>query len=231
MKFYWRRENLAVSGNWSLRVLNLLCSIQVAAILVAPALVGQGRNESAPQSAPVKVEAPKAVPNQTTDASPAAVDPHTYVVGAEDVLFIKVWREMDFTGSYMVRPDGKITVPLVGDVQASGLTPERLGSQLEQALADFINKPDVSVTVSQVNSKKYYLTGQLYRTGEFPLVVPTRVFDALANGGGFRDFANHKKIIIVRGAQRIKFNYDDIVKGKNLDQNVFLENGDTVVVP
>jgi len=201
------------------------------ATLVGPTLVGQNRSQESPATPAVKVEAPKAVPGQVADASPAAVDPHTYVVGAEDVLFIKVWREMDFTGSYIVRPDGKITIPLVGDLQASGLTPERLGTQLAQALADFINKPDVTVTVSQVNSKKYYITGQLFRTGEYPLVVPTRVFDALSNGGGFRDFANRKKIIIIRGAQRIKFNYDDIIKGKNLEQNIFLENGDTVVVP
>ncbi|MEQ1886182.1 MAG: polysaccharide biosynthesis/export family protein [Bryobacteraceae bacterium] len=206
----------------------MLKLLPLAAILLAPALFAQNREDP---PAPVKVEAPKVVPGQVPTAAPAAVDPHTYVVGAEDVLYIRVWREMDFTGQYIVRPDGKITIPLVGDVQASGLTPERLGAQLTQALSDFINKPDVSVSVAQVNSKKYYITGQIFRTGEFPLVVPTRVFDALANGGGFRDFANKKKIVIVRGAQRIKFNYDDIIKGKNLDQNIFLENGDTVVVP
>ena len=224
-------------GKTSLRKRNDVgFTLQLAGVLVlatwsSPLLNAQGRNSQSEPTAPVKVEAPKAVPGQNADTSPVAVDPHTYVVGAEDVLYIKVWREPDFTASYVVRPDGKITIPLIGDVQAAGLTPERLGSQLEQALEDFINKPDVTVTISQVNSKKYYLTGQLYRTGEFPLVVPTRVFDALANGGGFRDFANRKKIVIVRGTQRLKFNYDDIVKGKNLDQNVFLENGDTVVVP
>ncbi|MEQ1945914.1 MAG: polysaccharide biosynthesis/export family protein [Bryobacteraceae bacterium] len=206
----------------------MLKLLPLAAIFLAPALLAQNREA---EPAPVKVEAPKVLPGQAPTAAPAAVDPHTYVVGPEDVLFVRVWREMDFTGQYIVRPDGKITIPLVGDVQAAGLTPERLSAQLTQALSDFINKPDVSVSVAQVNSKKYYITGQVFRTGEFPLVVPTRIFDALANGGGFRDFANRKKIIIVRGAQRIKFNYDEIIKGKNLDQNIFLENGDTVVVP
>jgi polysaccharide biosynthesis/export protein len=161
----------------------------------------------------------------------AAVDPRTYVIGPEDVLFIRVWREQDFTAPYVVRPDGKITLPLVGDVQASGLTPERLADQIRQALSDFINKPDVTVAVQQVNSKKFYITGQVYRPGEFSLVVPTRVFDALSNAGGFRDFANRKKIVIIRGAQRLRFNYTDILKGKNLEQNVFLEAGDTIVVP
>jgi polysaccharide export outer membrane protein len=189
------------------------------------------QERGAPPPAPVKTEAPKVIPGQAPEIATAGVDPRVYVVGPEDVLFIRVWREMDFTASYIVRPDGKITMPLVGDVQAAGLTPERLGEQLKQALSDFINSPDVTVTVTQVNSKKFFITGQVFRPGEFPLVVPTRVFDALSNAGGFRDFANKKKIVIIRGAERIRFNYLDMLKGKNSDQNIFLENGDTIVVP
>ncbi|HEV2201487.1 MAG TPA: polysaccharide biosynthesis/export family protein [Bryobacteraceae bacterium] len=189
------------------------------------------QERGAPPPAPVKTEAPKATPGQATETASAGVDPRVYVVGPEDVLFIRVWREMDFTASYIVRPDGKITIPLVGDVQAAGLTPERLGEQLKQALSDFINSPDVTVTVTQVNSKKFFITGQVFRPGEFPLVVPTRVFDALSNAGGFRDFANKKKIVIIRGAERIRFNYTDMLKGKNPEQNIFMENGDTIVVP
>ena len=165
-----------------------------------------------------------------SEGSPA-VDPKTYVIGAQDILMIKVWREQDFTGPYTVRPDGKITIPLVGDVQASGLTPERLGEQLKQALSNFINSPDVSVSLQSVNSKKFYITGEVGRPGEYTLATPTRVFEALSNAGGFRDFANRKKIVIMRGADRLKFNYQDVLKGKNLEQNIFLENGDAVVVP
>jgi polysaccharide biosynthesis/export protein len=172
-----------------------------------------------PSTAPVKAD------------NSAAVDPKTYVIGAQDILMIKVWREQDFTGPYTVRPDGKITIPLVGDVQASGLTPERLGEQLKQALSDYINSPDVSVSLQAVNSKKFFITGEVMRAGEYPLAIPTKVFDALSNAGGFRDFANKRKIIIIRGAERIKFNYQDILKGKNLEQNILLENGDTIVVP
>jgi len=163
--------------------------------------------------------------------SGVAVDPKTYVIGAQDILSIKVWREQDFTGLYTVRPDGKITLPLIGDVQASGLTPERLGDQLKQGLSNYINSPDVSVSLQAVGSKKFYITGEVNRPGEYVLAIPTKVFDALSNSGGFRDFANKKKIIIIRGADRLKFNYQDILKGKNLEQNIFLENGDTVVVP
>jgi len=176
-----------------------------------------GRSDSS--SAPLKSD------------SSVAVDPKTYVIGAQDVLSIKVWREQDFTGLYTVRPDGKITIPLIGDVQASGLTPERLGEQLKQALTNYINSPDVSVGLQTVGSKKFYITGEVNRPGEYILAIPTRVFDALSNSGGFRDFANKKKIIIIRGADRLKFNYQDILKGKNLEQNIYLENGDTVVVP
>jgi len=208
-----------------------LKSVLMVLSMTAVALAAQQQERGAPPPAPVKTEAPKATPGQTADTGSAGVDPRVYVVGPEDVLFIRVWREMDFTASYIVRPDGKITIPLVGDVQASGLTPERLGEQLKQALSDFINSPDVTVTVTQVNSKKFFITGQVYRPGEFPLVVPTRVFDALSNAGGFRDFANKKKIVIIRGAERIRFNYTDMLKGKNPEQNIFLENGDTIVVP
>ena len=165
------------------------------------------------------------------DLNPPSVDPRTYSIGVGDILFVRVWREMDFTGPYTVRPDGKITIPLVGDVQAAGLTPERLGEQLKQALADYLNNPDVTVSLQQVNSKKYFITGEVARPGEYTLVAPTRVFDALANASGFRDFANKKKIVIIRGAERIKFNYLDVLKGKDLEQNIFIENGDTIVVP
>jgi polysaccharide biosynthesis/export protein len=188
------------------------------------------QNRTAPPPAAAPGNAAGAARSESMAPAPV-VDPRTYVIGAEDVLFIRVWREQDFTAQYVVRPDGKITIPLIGDVQAAGLTPERLGEQLKQGLADFINGPDVSVSLLQVNSKKYYITGEVARVGEFSLVVPTRIFDALSNAGGFRDFANKKKIIIMRGSERIRFNYQDILKGKNLEQNIFVENGDTIVVP
>lgn len=204
-------------------VLNLPCALLVALSILGPALAQ--KQEAAP---------PRNDPSSTAPVKPettAAVDPKSYVIGAQDVLMIRVWREQDFSGPYTVRPDGKITIPLVGDVQASGLTPERLGEQLKQALSSYINAPDVSVSLQTVNSKKFFITGEVNRAGEYSLATPTKVFDALSNAGGFRDFANKKKIIIIRGAERIKFNYQDILKGKSLEQNILLENGDTIVVP
>lgn len=203
-------------------------------VLAGPVMLAQNRQDgpgpAAPPPAKNEVSRP-ATNNSTIDGVGAAVDPRTYVIGAEDVLAIKVWREPDFSSNYSVRPDGKITIPLVGDLQAAGLTPQRLSDQLEQALSEYINKPDVTVTIQQVNSKKFFLTGEIYRPGEYPLVTPTRIFDALSNAGGFRDFANKKKIILIRGNERYRFNYQDVLKGRNLGQNIFLENGDTVVVP
>ena len=170
-----RKEFANVVRNVVSVVLTLLGGLFVSSPAVA-------QNQAPP---PSRSDAAATTPLKSDGAS-VAIDPKTYVIGAQDILMIKVWREQDFTGPYTVRPDGKISVPLVGDVQASGLTPERLGDQLKQALS---------------------------------------------NAGGFRDFANKKKIIVIRGTERIKFNYQDILKGKSLEQNIFLENGDTIVVP
>jgi polysaccharide export outer membrane protein len=212
-------------------VLTVVSGLWLTWLTAAPVLAQNRESAPAPPAsaaAPARSDAPAAPAKSDSEV---AVDPKTYVIGAQDILSIKVWREQDFTGLYTVRPDGKITLPLIGDVQAGGLTPERLGDQLKQGLSNYINSPDVSVSLQTVGSKKFYITGEVNRPGEYTLAVPTKVFDALSNSGGFRDFANKKKIIIIRGADRLKFNYQDILKGKNLDQNIFLDNGDTVVVP
>lgn len=204
----------------TLIVLSLLCVVTLATAQNRPAANAARGAQSPSADAPAKL-----------DSGPPVVDPKTYSIGTGDILFVRVWRENDFTGPYPVRPDGRITIPLVGDVQAAGLTPERLGEQLKQALSEYINSPDVTVSLQQVNSKKYFITGEVARPGEFILLQPTRVFDALSNASGFRDFANKKKIVIIRGAERIRFNYEEVLKGKNLEQNIFLENGDTIIVP
>ena len=175
-------------------------------------------------------EAPPATPPNPIVESGVPIDPRAYVIGPEDILGVRVWREPDFTAQHTVRPDGKITIPLVGDVQAAGLTPDRLTEQMKQALSEFMTKPEVSVMVIQVNSKKYFVAGQIGSPGPYPLVVPTKVFDALNNAGGFQEFANKKEILIMRGDQRLKFNYNDYVKGKKTEDNIFLENGDTILV-
>jgi polysaccharide export outer membrane protein len=165
------------------------------------------------------------------DGAPAPVDPKAYRIGPEDVLRIQVWREPELSGLVTVRPDGMITVNLAGDIPVNGMTPEALSARLKEEYAKFINNPIVQVSVQAVRSKKYYVAGQIERTGAFPLIVPTTVMQALAQAGSFSDFANRKKIVIMRGDKRFTFNYNEVVKGKNLDQNIFLENGDFIIVP
>jgi polysaccharide export outer membrane protein len=214
--------------------LNGLCLFLALTIFAGGLAFAQARSNNTPDvqpPAPEKVEAPKTIPGTATpDQTGLPIDPKSYVIGPEDVIYIKVWRENDFTGPQGVRPDGKITIPLIGDLQAAGLTPERLAAQLTQALSQYINKPEITVTIAQVNSKKFTITGEVNRPGVYPLVVATKIFDALGSAGGFRDFANKKDIVIIRGDKRLKFNWNEVVKGKKLEQNILLENGDTILV-
>ena len=183
---------------------------------------------TAPQQSATEQPLPK-VPDEVRKIP--AVDPKTFQIGSEDLLAIQVWREPDLSRQVIVRPDGKITMPLIAEVQASGLTPDQLAASLAESLSKFLNNPQVIVSVLQVNSKKYYVTGEVSKPGSFPLVVPTRVLEALTASGGFRDFANTKKIVILRKGQRLKFNYKEVIKGKNSEQNIFIENGDYIIVP
>ncbi len=177
-------------------------------------------------------EGPASVaPGKAPESVAAAVDPNKYVLGSEDVIAIKTWREPDFTFQVAIRPDGKITVPLVGEVQAGGLTPQQLTTDLKESLGKYINKPDVVVFVLSVLSKKYFIDGQVNRAGSFPLVMPTTVLEALSIAAGFRDFANTKKIRILRGTKTFRFNYKEVISGKKHEQNILLESGDHIIVP
>jgi len=119
----------------------------------------------------------------------------------------------------------------VGDVQASGTTPENLAKSIKEKLKTYVNDPDVTVSVLAVKSKKYLINGEVNKPGEYPLVVPTRVFQALVNAGGFKDFANQKKITIIHDDNtRDFFNYKDVLSGKKLEQNIWLRHGDIIVV-
>jgi polysaccharide export outer membrane protein len=200
-------------------------------LLVATALLAAAQTQSQQQQPPDKLpEAPKVLPNSTgPDGAAPAVDPNTYVIGVEDVIGIQVFHEAELTRQVTVRPDGKVTMPLIGDLQAEGLTPERLRKAIKDALGTLMNNPDVTITILGVNSKRYTIAGQVMRPGQVALVLPTKVFDALSNAG-FRDFANTKNIMIIRGTKRIKFNYNEVLKGKKLEQNIFLEPGDTIYV-
>lgn len=212
-------KNAAATG-WGILAFGLSLTIVASQ---GTMLAQRGRNDA--QKAPEKAEEKAPIP-----AGGASVDPHAYKIGAEDVLTVRVWREPDLSGTFTVRPDGKITLPLAGEVVAGGLTPVELTKVVTDAYAKLVNGPEVILQVEAVRSKKYFLVGEVQRGGSFPLVVPTTVLEAINAAGGLREFANEKNIVIIRGSKRIKFNYKDVIRGKNLEQNVLLENGDHIVV-
>jgi polysaccharide export outer membrane protein len=173
-------------------------------------------------------------PDQTTATAKAHDD--TYTIGADDILAINVWKEAELTRSVPVRSDGKISLPLIGELQASGITPKQLEQDIAKKLASYVSEPEVTVIVQEIKSRKFNVLGMVARPGSFPITHTMTVLDAIAVSGGFRDFAKQKSIYVLRmkpdGTQaRIPFNYKDVVKGKNPEQNVKLEPGDSVVVP
>ena len=174
---------------------------------------------------------PASVKPSTAPNIGQAVDPRAYLIGGEDVLSIQTWRHPEFSFVMSVRPDGKIAIPLVGELQAGGLTPDQFTKQFATAISDYVKGPEVFVQVMEVRSKKYFIDGEVGKAGEYALVGPIRILEALSKAGGFRDFANKKKIRILRGTQMLKFNWEEVIKGKKTEQNVLLENGDHIVVP
>lgn len=168
----------------------------------------------------------------------SASKPHndSFVIGNDDVLAINVWKEPDISRSIPVRSDGKISLPLVGEVQAAGLTPLALEQAIAKKLESYISQPDVTVMIQQVNSQKFNVIGQVSHPGTFAIANGTTVLDGIALAGGFRDFAKQKSVVVLRqnadGSQsRIPFNYKEVLKGKNPAQNFKLQAHDTIVVP
>jgi polysaccharide export outer membrane protein len=171
---------------------------------------------------------------QSSGALPATQDPN-YIIGPQDIIDISVWKEPDFSRSVPVRPDGKISLPLLNDVQAAGLTPTQLGSQITTNLTKYVTNPQVTVIVSQINSQRIYILGEVTRPGAYTLIPEMNVLQALSNAGGLTAFANSKKIYVLRQdsskQQKIYFNYKDVISGKVPSQNIALKAGDTIVVP
>lgn len=179
---------------------------------------------------------PRAVKGKKGEANspppPAESDDAPYVIGSLDLLDVQVWNDAKLSGYRDVRPDGVISMPLIGEIKADGLTVPQLTSVIKGKLRETVMEdPEVTIQVARINSKKYTIFGGCARQGEFPLVGPTTVLDAFANCGGFKDFANLKKIYILRGTQRFPFNYKDVSQGKHMEQNIRLHNGDRIFVP
>lgn len=194
--------------------------------------------------APTQTQPDRALQAATVAASPATPlassinRPHdnSFVIGNDDRLAINVWKEPDLTRAIPVRSDGKISLPLVGELQAAGRTPLELEQDIAARLKNYITEPEVTVIVEQINSQKFNILGQVTKPGSYSLAIATTVLDAIAAAGGFRDFAKQKSIYILRqnasgGETRIAFNYKDVIKGKSPEQNIKLEPRDTIVVP
>ena len=164
-----------------------------------------------------------------------AADSDRYVIGAEDVLYIHVWREETVTKTVSVRMDGKISIPLVDEIQAAGLTPLQLKEKLTERLKQFIENPNVTVVVMEANSFKVYISGQISKPGIYRLRSDTTLAQIISMAGGLTEWANQKKIIIIRKEngkeKRFTINYKKIVKGEDLDSNIILKSGDTIIVP
>ena len=182
--------------------------------------------------------APPSAANVTppsTVAPPSAAAPRDYVIGPEDVLTVVFWREPDVSGDVVVRPDGMISIPLLRDVPAAGLTPAQLATQLEQLGAKFFDKPTVTVTAKQINSRKVFITGQVAKPGSYTLGGPTTVVQLIAMAGGLTEYADQENVSIMRTENgkslSYRFNYKDVSKRRKLDQNIVLKPGDTVIVP
>lgn len=158
-----------------------------------------------------------------------------YLIGPGDLLQIFVWKEPDLTRDVTVRLDGRITVALLGDVEAAGRTPQLLGEELAKSLSKFLETPRVTVGVAQANSTRFYVVGQVGKPGDFPMSGRTTVLQGLALAGGFREFAKTDSIVIVRqdrsGQVVIPINYKKLEDGKDISQNIVLRPGDTIVVP
>jgi polysaccharide export outer membrane protein len=201
--------------------------LPVAAVLFCGLLWGQTPDAGgAPQAKPANAAAAGAQSDVQSD----------YVIGAEDVLVINVWKEPDISRSVTVRLDGAISLPLVGEVQAAGKTTMQLKNEITKKLQAYISEPEVAVIVQQMMSKRFNVLGEVVKPGSYLLTNSTTVLDAIALAGGFRDFAKQKAIYVLRhhpdGTEtRLPFNYKDVVKGKNTEQNIRLEARDSVVVP
>jgi polysaccharide export outer membrane protein len=162
-------------------------------------------------------------------------DSDSYVIGSEDVLYIHVWKDETLSKTVTVRMDGKISIPLVDDIQAAGLTPLKLKEKLTEKLQDFVEAPNVTVIVMEANSFKVYFSGQVKTPGVLRLRTETTIAQAIAMVGGFTDWANQSKIIIIRREdgkeKRFTINYKKIIQGKDLNSNIILKSGDTIIVP
>ena len=187
-----------------------------------------------PAVAQLQVRAQQPAPQLGARAA-ATVVPPDYVIGPDDVLDVRFWKDQDMSGEVVVRPDGRISLPLLNDVAAAGLTPEQLRDRLIEEAKRFVETPNATVIVKAINSRKVFITGQVEKPGPYPLTSRLTVVQLIAMAGGLREYAEAEKIVIMRTEEGrvtpLRFNYARLAEGKNVSQNIDLRPGDTVIVP
>jgi polysaccharide export outer membrane protein len=210
------------------RISTILLLLLAALTFTVSANAIQAPSQAKPASAPKPI-APLVV-------ATAVTPPPGYVIGPDDVLQVLYWREKDMSAEVTVRPDGMITLPLLNDVRAGGLTPDQLRDKINEMSKKFLQEdPTVTVAIKTINSRKVFITGSVNKPGPYPLTSPTTVLQVIAMAGGLTEFANQSKIAVMRQEHgklvRYPFNYKDVARGRNLEQNIELKPGDTVIVP
>jgi polysaccharide export outer membrane protein len=210
--------------------------VLVALLAVSPAMVGAQEATGAAQPPAQQPTSPSApvvrAPANGTPPTPGVELPPEYVIGPEDVIGVHFWKDTEMTGDHPVRPDGRITLPLLGDIVAAGQTPDALAAEIQKLALKFQKDPTVNVIVRQINSRKVFITGQVTTPGAYPLVGPRTVMQAITLAGGVTEYADKKNITVIRmDGTTHKVNYSDLSKGKNLKQNILLKPGDQIIVP
>ncbi len=212
-----RRRRIAVHGAAVSTVVVWLCATGLAQTS------GEAKRPATP-TGNVSAAVPVSVP----------VSPD-FVIGPDDVLGVYVWKEADVSGDVTVRPDGKISIPLLNDIHAAGLTPDQLRQTITEAAKKFLEEPTVTVVVRAINSRKVFVTGQVAKAGPYPLTGPTTVLQLLAQAGGVLEWAAVDRIVVLRNENgqpvSFQFNYKEVSRRKKLEQNILLKPGDTVIVP
>lgn len=199
-------------------------AIAAALLLVSSVALAQDAAPAQPSASGISTDATLPAPQTGPD----------YVIGPEDVLHIAVWKESDLTATLPVRPDGKISLPLLNDVPAAGMTPMQLADSLTEKLKKYVANPRVTVVVTMINSKRIYMTGEVSRPGAMPMLPNMTVLQAISSAG-LSQFANTKKIYVLRAQhgkqEKLPVDYRKLLKGEKMDQNYRLLPGDTIVVP
>jgi polysaccharide export outer membrane protein len=217
----------------------LAAGMVVSGSAVYPQTAAQSTPQQTPPASlsPAMPTTPPADPAKLAEpagskAGNAGVDVDTFVLGTDDQISVLMWDEPKFNGSYTIRPDGKINMPLIGEIQAAGLTPMKLQEAINKAALSELRTPRCTVNVIAVHSKRIYFDGEGIATGARDLTIPIHLLEAISAQGGFRDFADKKHIKILRdGKLFMTVNYNDLISGKHPEKNILLQDKDHVIVP